>query len=90
MSGEKGYNAVVDDVAAKMSKEGAENTTKNLLKVLEKEKTDITNIQELNVIAANFAKQNRTKAINYVDDLIKQANNIGSPLSKAYMTALVV
>jgi hypothetical protein len=42
------------------------------------------------LVAQNFAKQNKDKAIKYVDDLIKQANNIGSPISKAYMTALTV
>ena len=90
LSGEKGYNEVVDDVAAQMSKKGSENTTKNLLKTLQKEGYTDTNLAELEVIAKNFAKQNRDKAINYVDDLIKQANNIGSPISKAYMTALTV
>lgn len=90
MSGEKGYNAVVDDVAAQLSKKGSENTTKNLLKTLQQEGGTAANLQELEVIAANFAKQNRDKAISYVDDLIKQANNIGSPISKAYMTALTV
>lgn len=90
LSGEKGYNAVVDDVVKNMSKEGAENTTKNLLTTLQKEGYTRTNLAELELIAQNFVRQNREKAIKYVDDLIKQANNIGSPISKAYMTALTV
>ncbi|WP_415989828.1 hypothetical protein [Intestinibacter bartlettii] len=33
---------------------------------------------------------NETKAAKYVDDLVKKANSIGSPLSKAYMTGITV
>ena len=33
---------------------------------------------------------NETKAAKYVDDLVRKANSIGSPLSKAYMTGITV
>lgn len=33
---------------------------------------------------------NETKAAKYVDDLVRKANNIGSPLSKAYMTGITI
>lgn len=33
---------------------------------------------------------NETKAAKYVDDLVRKANNIGSPLSKAYMIGITV
>jgi len=90
LSGEKGYNSVVDEVVEQMSKSGATKTTKDLLKNLKTDGFTQANLAELELIAANFAKQNKDKAIKYVDDLIKQANNIGSPISKAYMTALTV
>lgn len=42
----------------------------------------------------NFAKAlneiNNSKATKYVDDIVRQANKIGSPISKAYMTGITV
>ena len=89
MSGEKGYNAVVKEVEEELAKKGYLNTTKNLIDDVAKTGNP-TKLSELTSIAKAFEEQNRKKAIGYVDDLIKQANDIGSPISKAYMTALVV
>ena len=60
-----------------MSKEGYDALKKSKFAELQQYMT------ELNAI-------NETKAAKYVDDLVRKANNIGSPLSKAYMTGITV
>lgn len=48
------------------------------------------NTIHLKQYAAELNAINETKAAKYVDDLVKKANSIGSPLSKAYMTGITV
>lgn len=84
-----------------MSKEGYDALKKSKLAELQKTSNLTTgqlikdalspeNTIHLEQYAAELNAINETKAAQYVDDLVRKANNIGSPLSKAYMTGITV
>lgn len=81
----EGYDALKKSKLAELQKT-SNLTTDKLLQDAVSEKNVLLLQQymtELNAI-------NETKAAKYVDDLVRKANNIGSPLSKAYMTGITV
>lgn len=81
----EGYDALKKSKLAELQKTSS-LTTDKLLQDAVSEKNVLLLQQymtELNAI-------NETKAAKYVDDLVRKANNIGSPLSKAYMIGITV
>lgn len=84
MSGK--YEKVVSDVEKTLAKDKMQQTTKNLLQSV----TNPKHIAELEGISQSFAQINRQNAINYVDDLMKAANEASAPIARAYMVGLVV
>lgn len=81
----EGYNALKKSKFAELQKASNLTTDKLLQDVVSEKNVPLLQqyMTELNAI-------NETKAAKYVDDLVKKANNIGSPLSKAYMTGITV
>ena len=77
----EGYDALKKSKLAELQKT-SNLTTDKLLQDAVSEK-NVPFMTELNAI-------NETKAAKYVDDLVRKANSIGSPLSKAYMTGITV
>lgn len=84
-----------------MSKEGYDALKKSKLTELQKTSNLTTdkllqdavsekNVPLLQQYMTELNAINETKAAKYVDDLVKKANSIGSPLSKAYMTGITV
>lgn len=84
-----------------MSKEGYDSLKKSKLAELQKTSNLTTdkllqdavsekNVPLLQQYMTELNAINETKAAKYVDDLVRKANNIGSPLSKAYMTGITV
>lgn len=84
-----------------MSKEGYDTLKKSKLAELQKASNLTTdkllqdavsekNVPLLQKYMTELNAINETKAAKYVDDLVRKANSIGSPLSKAYMTGITV
>lgn len=81
----EGYNTLKKSKFAELQK-ASNLTTDKLLQDAVSEK----NVPLLQQYMTELNAINETKAAKYVDDLVKKANNIGSPLSKAYMTGITV
>lgn len=81
----EGYNALKKSKFAELQK-ASNLTTNKLLQDAVSEK----NVPLLQQYMTELNAINETKAAKYVDDLVRKANNIGSPLSKAYMTGITV
>lgn len=81
----EGYDALKKSKFAELQKVSNLTTDKLLQDAVSEKNVPLLQqyMTELNAI-------NETKAAKYVDDLVKKANNIGSPLSKAYMTGITV
>lgn len=81
----EGYDALKKSKLAELQKTSNLTTDKLLQDAVSEKNVPLLQqyMTELNAI-------NETKAAKYVDDLVKKANNIGSPLSKAYMTGITV
>ena len=80
-----GYEALKKSKFAELQKTSNLTTDKLLQDAVSEKNVPLLQqyMTELNAI-------NETKAAKYVDDLVRKANNIGSPLSKAYMTGITV
>lgn len=80
-----GYEALKKSKYAELQKTSSLTTDKLLQDAVSEKNVPLLEqyMTELNAI-------NETKAAKYVDDLVKKANSIGSPLSKAYMTGITV
>ena len=80
-----GYEALKKSKYAELQKTSSLTTDKLLQDAVSEKNVPLLQqyMTELNAI-------NETKAAKYVDDLVRKANNIGSPLSKAYMTGITV
>ena len=81
----EGYDALKKSKFAELQK-ASNLTTDKLLQDAVSEK----NVPLLQQYMTELNAINETKAAKYVDDLVRKANNIGSPLSKAYMTGVTV
>jgi hypothetical protein len=81
----EGYDALKKSKLAELQKT-SNLTTEQLMK----DALSPENTMHLKQYAAELNAINETKAAKYVDDLVRKANNIGSPLSKAYMTGITV
>ena len=81
----EGYDALKKSKFAELQK-ASNLTTDKLLQDAVSEK----NVPLLQQYMTELNAINETKAAKYVDDLVRKANNIGSPLSKAYMTGITV
>lgn len=81
----EGYDALKKSKFAELQK-ASNLTTDKLLQDAVSEK----NVPLLQQYMTELNAINETKAAKYVNDLVKKANNIGSPLSKAYMTGITV
>ena len=81
----KGYDALKKSKFEELQK-ASNLTTDKLLQDAVSEK----NVPLLQQYMTELNAINETKAAKYVDDLVRKANNIGSPLSKAYMTGITV
>lgn len=81
----EGYDALKKSKFAELQK-ASNLTTDKLLQDAVSEK----NVPLLQQYMTELNAINETKAAKYVDDLVKKANSIGSPLSKAYMTGITV
>lgn len=81
----EGYNALKKSKLAELQK-ASNLTTDKLLQDAVSEK----NVPLLQQYMTELNAINETKAAKYVDDLVRKANSIGSPLSKAYMTGITV
>lgn len=81
----EGYDALKKSKLAELQK-ASNLTTDKLLQDAVSEK----NVPLLQQYMIELNAINETKAAKYVDDLVKKANSIGSPLSKAYMTGITV
>lgn len=81
----EGYDALKKSKLAELQKTSNLTTDKLLQDAVSEKNVPLLQqyMTELNAI-------NETKAAKYVDDLVKKANSIGSPLSKAYMTGITV
>lgn len=81
----EGYDALKKSKFAELQKTSNLTTDKLLQDAVSEKNVPLLQqyMTELNAI-------NETKAAKYVDDLVRKANNIGSPLSKAYMTGITV
>lgn len=81
----EGYDALRKSKLAELQKTSSLTTDKLLQDAVSEKNVPLLQqyMTELNAI-------NETKAAKYVDDLVRKANNIGSPLSKAYMTGITV
>lgn len=81
----EGYDALKKSKLAELQKASNLTTDKLLQDAVSERNVPLLQqyMTELNAI-------NETKAAKYVDDLVRKANNIGSPLSKAYMTGITV
>ncbi len=81
----EGYDALKKSKLAELQKTSSLTTDKLLQDAVSEKNVPLLQqyMTELNAI-------NETKAAKYVDDLVKKANSIGSPLSKAYMTGITV
>lgn len=81
----EGYDALKKSKLAELQKTSNLTTDKLLQDAVSEKNVSLLQqyMTELNAI-------NETKAAKYVDDLVRKANNIGSPLSKAYMTGITV
>lgn len=81
-----GYEALKAKKAAELTKEATLTTDKLMSEAL--------NGRNLEEYVAKYIQTQRaitdTRAAKYVDDLVKRANQIGSPISKAYMTGITV
>lgn len=81
----EGYDALKKSKLAELQK-ASNLTTDKLLQDAVSEK----NVPLLQQYMTELNAINETKAAKYVDDLVRKANSIGSPLSKAYMTGITV
>lgn len=81
----EGYDALKKSKLAELQEASNLTTGKLLQDALSPENTI-----HLKQYAAELNAINETKAAKYVDDLVRKANSIGSPLSKAYMTGITV
>ena len=81
----EGYDALKKSKFAELQK-ASNLTTDKLLQDAVSEK----NVPLLQQYMTELNAINETKAAKYVDDLVRKANSIGSPLSKAYMTGITV
>lgn len=81
----EGYDALKKSKLAELQK-ASNLTTDKLLQDAVSEK----NVPLLQQYMTELNAINETKAAKYVDDLVRKANNIGSPLSKAYMIGITV
>lgn len=81
----EGYDALKKSKLAELQKTSNLTTDKLLQDAVSEKNVPLLQqyMTELNAI-------NETKAAKYVDDLVKKANSIGSPLSKVYMTGITV
>lgn len=81
----EGYDALKKSKLAELQKTSNLTTDKLLQDAVSEQNVPLLQkyMTELNAI-------NETKAAKYVDDLVRKANSIGSPLSKAYMTGITV
>lgn len=81
----EGYDALKKSKLAELQKTSNLTTDKLLWDAVSEKNVPLLQqyMTELNAI-------NETKAAKYVDDLVRKANSIGSPLSKAYMTGITV
>lgn len=80
-----GYEALKKSKYAELQKTSGITTEQLMRDALSPENTI-----HLKQYAAELNAINETKAAKYVDDLVRKANSIGSPLSKAYMTGITV
>lgn len=82
----KNYEKVEEKMAASIEA-GLKKTTDDLLK-----NGNLTGTQalELNLVEQHFKTQAKEKAAKALEKLVEEATAFGSPLSKAYMTGLVV
>lgn len=81
----EGYDALKKSKYAELQKTSGITTEQLMRDALSPENTI-----HLKQYAAELNAINETKAAKYVDDLVRKANSIGSPLSKAYMTGITV
>lgn len=81
----EGYDALKKSKFAELQK-ASNLTTDKLLQDAVSEK----NVPLLQQYMTELNAINETKAAKYVDNLVRKANSIGSPLSKAYMTGITV
>ena len=81
----EGYDALKKSKLAELQK-ASNLTADKLLQDAVSEK----NVPLLQQYMTELNAINETKAAKYVDDLVRKANSIGSPLSKAYMTGITV
>lgn len=81
----EGYDALKKSKFVELQK-ASNLTTDKLLQDAVSEK----NVPLLQQYMTELNAINETKAAKYVDNLVRKANNIGSPLSKAYMTGITV
>lgn len=81
----EGYDALKKSKFVELQK-ASNLTTDKLLQDAVSEK----NVPLLQQYMTELNAINETKAAKYVDDLVRKANSIGSPLSKAYMTGITV
>ena len=81
----EGYDTLKKSKFAELQKTSNLTTDKLLQDAVSEKNVPLLQqyMTELNAI-------NETKAAKYVDDLVRKANSIGSPLSKAYMTGITV
>lgn len=81
----EGYDALKKSKLAELQKTSSLTTDKLLQDAVSEKNVSLLQqyMTELNAI-------NETKAAKYVDDLVRKANNIGSPLSKAYLIGITV
>lgn len=88
MSSEEGYKKVLKEVQEELASSGT--NTKNLLNTLREQGYKGVDLFELSQINKALAATNAKNAALKVDDLIEKANIAGAPISRAYMTALVI
>lgn len=81
----EGYEALKKEKLAELTKTSSLTTDKLLTDAVSEK-----NIPLLEKYMTELRAINETKAARYVDDLVKKANQIGSPISKAYMTGITV
>lgn len=85
--GKKGYTKLKD---AKLKELGKEAKVQDILDDISK--TGLQNAEKkgMSDYIAGMTMLNEKKALAYVDDIVKNAQDISSPLAKAYMTGLTV
>jgi hypothetical protein len=83
----RGYEQLVNEEAKKIEKNWGSSEINKLIADI---KDGNANIEGIGNFISSIKDLSHVKAVNYVDNLIKEGNNIASPLAKAYMTAITV